>query len=163
MQVETLIAQLKANRYLRTREEVEAFDAALASLASIPQSRVADSLPQLLLVFDDSAEHFEVMWGLLHYVEYFDTETEAHALGQVAPTMLDYASGWVRRLVMRILNSESERMKFGETLPALSPTGQAALRQVLDDIGNLDGEKRAQVEAVLGGKLEQRRDRSELT
>jgi hypothetical protein len=162
MQVEILIAQLKANRYLRTEAEAEAFDAALASLASLPQSRVADSLPELLLVFDDSAEHFEVMWGLLHYVEDFDTETQLHALGEAAPTMLDYASGWVRRLVKRILNSESARMTLRETLPSLSPTGQAALRQVLDDIADLNWEKRAQVEAVLAGKLGHRNGRSEL-
>jgi hypothetical protein len=145
-----LIAQMKANRFLRTRAEVEAFDEALDALASLPLDEVRDSLPELLLVFEDSAEHFQAMWGLMHYIEDFDLETELHALEQVLPTMSSHASKWATRLVDRILNSESDRPILKKLLPTLSPAGQAAIRQILKHIATCDDEKRAQVEVVLG-------------
>ncbi len=150
MVINHMIAQLKANRHMRSREEVITFDEILSKLASRPQDEIRQYLPNLLMVFDDSSGHQEVMWSLLHYIEHFDLETELRALGEILPLMSNHASIWAARLVNRMLNSEQARKMLKEILPTLPATSQVSVRQVLNDIAKWDAEKRVQVEAVLG-------------
>ena len=49
---------------MRSRQEVIAFETALAELAKHPQT---EDLPTLHLIFDDRCEQPEVMFSLLHY------------------------------------------------------------------------------------------------
>ena len=97
------IAILQSNKLMRSHEEVEAFEYALAEIAREP--KVAD-LVDLHLVFDDNCHHEEVMFGLIHFLESFETEMILSAFIQAMPKMLTQAREWVLILHYRILNDD---------------------------------------------------------
>ena len=73
MSENTFISILKANRLMRSDEEVTAFEKALFELARNTQK---EDLPELHLVLDDQCQHQEVMFSLIHFLESFEVEVK---------------------------------------------------------------------------------------
>src|SRR5579863_7061873 len=94
------IEMLKQSNKLRTEDELQNFDIALKNLAKQPLD--VRILPVLFSVFDDSAEHLPLMWGLLHYIEGFEIKPQLVALIQATPMLLGQAKTWARILYTRI-------------------------------------------------------------
>ena len=102
-----LIDALMTARLLRSTEEVEAFDQALAGLADRQEE---SDLPRLFRIFTDSTEDpSNVMWGLIHLVERYDDEAYAREFVAALPETLSGAGEWMRILTMRQLNSDLAR------------------------------------------------------
>jgi len=71
MTTEQYIKQLYESRLIRTDKEFETFEKTLEILADIATE---DDIPLLCTVFDDNTEEHEVMYGLIHFIEYYRGE-----------------------------------------------------------------------------------------
>jgi hypothetical protein len=147
--VNQLIKRLEANQLLSTEEEVNAFDDALARLSKMPKDEIEPRLADIMRVFDDRAESFDVMWGLLHFVETFSMEPYLKALAEAAPELSKRAPEWIENLIGRILNSAKDRPELRRLLPHLPSRGQTEIRQILERIGAENDSRRGQVDEVL--------------
>ena len=83
MDFDTILSDLQNNKLIRTHEEAQAFDRALALL---PKDLTLDQIQALFLVFDDDCVHFEVMWGLVHVVEHYSGEQLSVRIWQLCRT-----------------------------------------------------------------------------
>jgi len=99
-----LIEVLKQNRLMRTPTEVNEFEKALAEMIAHPNS---EDLPEYHLILDDQCQQPEVMFGLIHFLESFEVETQLQAFLNVIPELMTTAPEWTRILHLRILNDES--------------------------------------------------------
>lgn len=130
MSEDTLIDSLKANRRMRSPNEVAAFENALAELAKHPKN---DYLPALHLVLDDECEQQEVMFGLIHVLESFDVKEQLQAFVAVSPQLIIAAPEWTGILHNRILNDESACRLYQEILHSVNSRNPSFFRQLLED------------------------------
>lgn len=108
---------LKENRLLRNNEEIERFEKALESIVNNNNYK---DIKYLCAAFDDSTDNDEVMFGLVHAVESYDsmfdlvdTMTE---LIKTIPEIVAYAREWVKILIKRILNDENSLRVYIDVL-----------------------------------------------
>jgi Immunity protein 30 len=83
------IAVLETNRFMRSPQEVVAFEQALAELANTSPA----DLPKLHLILDDDCQQPEVMFSLIHFLESFALQDQLQALIQVLPRLVKQAAG----------------------------------------------------------------------
>ena len=126
-----LIQIMKANRFMRSRAEVVAFDEAMAQLAKHPKN---EYLPELHLVLDDECEHHEVMYGLIHFLESFDAKEQFQALIDVIPELIVRAPEWTKTLHYGILNDDSSCALYKEILHSTNSKNRDVVYQVLKEI-----------------------------
>lgn len=131
MSEDTLIDTMDANKFMRSRAEVVAFEEAMAELAKHPKN---EDLRSLHLVLDDQCEHHEVMYGLIHFLDYFDLKERLQAFIDVVPKMIDRASEWIEILNYRILNDDSARALYKELLHLANPESRDIVCQLLKEI-----------------------------
>ena len=125
------ITILNANRLIRSREEFEAFEAALAEIAADPDPQ---DLPDLFLVLDDGCEESEVMFGLVHFLETFERKPRLQVFLDVVPEMMTQAPDWVRVLHYRILNNDEAREYYKQLLRSAPAIQQQVVRPLLEEI-----------------------------
>jgi hypothetical protein len=111
--VRNIIKKLNANKYLRTQAECKEFDNCLEELANYSKN---DILEDLFLVFDDSTQEEEVMFGLVHFLEYYEMIVYLEALSNVIPKMSKNAKQWLIILNKRILNSDKYRNAYSQII-----------------------------------------------
>ncbi len=131
MTEDALIEKMNANKFMRSRAEVIAFEEAMAELAKNPKN---EYLPELHLVLDDECEHYEVMYGLIHFLESFDEKEQLQALIDVAPKLIVRAPDWTKTLHYRILNDDSARAVYKELLHSANPESREIVYQLLKEI-----------------------------
>ncbi|MBW4618194.1 MAG: hypothetical protein KME17_02255 [Cyanosarcina radialis HA8281-LM2] len=119
---------LKANRLLRSPNEVALFEQTLEQLVQNPNS--AD-LPSLHLILDDTCDRPEVMFSLVHFLESFDVQEQLQAFIQVMPDLVKQAPEWTAILHSRITNE---------------PIAQTAFEEILR---SMDTEKRSEIDRLL--------------
>ena len=126
-----LIFTLKANKLVRSKEEVLTFDNALTELAK----NMADvDLEELHLVLDDNCEHEEVIWALVHFLESFDAREQLQALLNVVQKLVVSAPGWTEIIHYRILNDEPTRCLYQDILRSADLNTQQLVTKRLEDI-----------------------------
>ena len=123
---------LKQNNKLRTESELRNFDEALRNLAKQPVD--ARLLPDLFSIFDDTAEHLPLMWGLVHYIESFETKRQLVALIQATPMLLSRARTWSRILYTRVLNGDTTRNLLRTIFLSLPSEDQDFVRLALENV-----------------------------
>jgi Immunity protein 30 len=129
--VNNLISTLKANKLMRSKEEVLAFDNALTELAK----NTADvDLEELHLVLDDNCQQEEVMWGLIHFLESFDGREQLQALLNVVNKLVVSAPGWTEIIHYRIFNDEPTRFLYQDILRPADLNTQQLVTKILEDI-----------------------------
>jgi hypothetical protein len=131
MKEDALIEKMNANKFMRSRAEVIAFEEAMAELAKNPKN---EYLPELHLILDDECEHHEVMYGLIHCLESFDEKEQLQALIDVAPKLIVRAPDWTKTLHYRILNDDSARALYKELLYSANPESREVVYQFLKEI-----------------------------
>lgn len=131
MKEDALIEKMNANRFMRSRAEVIAFEEAMAELAKNPKN---EYLPELYLVLDDECEHYEVMYGLIHFLESFDAKEQLQAFIDVAPKLILHASNWTKTLLYGILNDEPSRALYKELLHSANSESRDVVYQLLTEI-----------------------------
>ncbi|MBE9119165.1 hypothetical protein IQ249_25250 [Lusitaniella coriacea LEGE 07157] len=130
MTEEHWINSLKANRLMRSREEVNAFENALSQLAEHPKN---EDLPALHLILDDCCEQSEVMFGLVHFLESFALEEQLQAFVTVVPQLIAVAPDWTRILHTRILNDEAACGLYREKLCSANASSPHFIRHLLEE------------------------------
>ncbi|MBS7528914.1 hypothetical protein IC619_000195 [Hazenella sp. IB182353] len=92
------------NRMMSTEEEFILFEEALASLYEKFENDGLDeqTIEKLYLVLDDNCEAFEVMWGLLHFLEEIDRK--GYYFVQTIPQINENAPEWMELMLKRRLN-----------------------------------------------------------
>jgi Immunity protein 30 len=133
MNAEQLLEILNANKLMHSDEEAMAFEEAMTELAKTPQN---EYLRPLHLVFDDECKHYEVMYGLVHFVESFEQREQLQAFIDVAPKILDRAVDWTKRLLYGILNDDSARVLYSQLLRSASVQSREVACNLLQEIIN---------------------------
>jgi hypothetical protein len=113
MSLNPLVDVLKANRLLRSVDEVNQFEKTLEQLAENPDPC---DLLDLHLVLDDACEQPEVMFGLVHFLESFEVQVQVQAFVQVMPDLVKRAAEWSEILHSRMMNDAIARDVFEQTL-----------------------------------------------
>ncbi|MCC3408511.1 MAG: hypothetical protein JGK17_23585 [Microcoleus sp. PH2017_10_PVI_O_A] len=121
---------LEANKFMRSPDEVTAFENALASLANHPQN---EDLPDLHLILDDRCEQPEVMFGLIHFLESFDVSAQIQAFITVVPQLMLLGSEWTRILHSRILNDDDACCLYRDILHSVNSQEHNFVRQLLEE------------------------------
>ena len=108
--VEVETNKLIANRLMITEQQVDYFEEAIEKLAA---SSNPEHIKFLCQGFDDATEHYEVMFGLVHTIESYDTtvspDVATRCFINALPLLLPHASGWAQTLLLRILNHKTSR------------------------------------------------------
>lgn len=130
---------LETNKFMRSPDEVTAFENALASLANRPQD---EDLPDLHLILDDRCEQPEVMFGLIHFLESFDVSAQIQAFVTVVPQLMLVASEWTRILHSRILNDDDACRLYRDILHSLNSQEPNFVRQLLEESASYHLNKR---------------------
>ncbi len=131
MREDALIEKMNANRFMRSRAEVIAFEDAMAELAKNPKN---EYLPELHLVLDDECEHHEVMYGLIHFLESFDAKEQFQAFIDVVPRLILRAPNWTKTLLYGILNDDPSRALYKEVLQSANSENREVVYQLLKEI-----------------------------
>jgi Immunity protein 30 len=126
-----LTSILKANRLMRSKDEVLAFDNALVELAKNPQS---EDLQELHLVLDDNCASCEVMWGLIHFLESFDEKEQFQAFVNVIPQLIVSAPEWTKIIHSRIYNDEPSRIVYEDILKSADSHTQKIVSKILKEV-----------------------------
>ena len=126
-----LIATLKVNKLMRSKEEVLAFDNALTELAQNPQDV---DLEELHLILDDNCSQQEVMWGLVHFLESFDAKEQLQALLNVIQKLVISAPEWTDIIHYRIFNHKPTRFLYQDMLKSVDFKTQQVVTKILEDI-----------------------------
>ncbi|MEC4807399.1 MAG: Imm30 family immunity protein [Jaaginema sp. PMC 1079.18] len=130
MTQEHWINSLKANRLMRSHEEVNAFENALCQLAEHPQN---EDLAALHLIFDDRCEQPEVMFSLVHFLESLALEEQLQAFVTVVPQLIVIAPDWTKILHTRILNDEEACSLYREKLRSANASSPHFIRHLLEE------------------------------
>ncbi|KYC35694.1 hypothetical protein WA1_07765 [Scytonema hofmannii PCC 7110] len=128
MDENTLLSILKANKLMRYREEITAFENALMELAENPNSKY---LRELHLVLDDKCQHQEVMFGLIHFLESFDVKEQLQAFIDVIPSLATSAPEWTKLLHNRILNDELAYLLYQDMLNSIDSLKRDTVNRLL--------------------------------
>lgn len=126
-----IYGQLVKNAALRSPEQVEAFEDALAQAAALDDP---DVIPAVLGILDDATEFPEVMYGVVHLVEDFPDVEYLPRLVAAAPELIAHAPGWAETLHKGILNADDARASYARILCEQSPQVRAAVNAFLDDL-----------------------------
>lgn len=149
-----LIGILQSNKIMTSPEEARAFHYALVNLSSQPLNN--ELLPALFSVFTDECKHIEVMWGLIHYIESYETESLIRILTDITPDRISNAREWLSTFYVRILNDEEARLNLKRIFPLLANENRDAVYEILTEIAqepiedaDLVRDIRMKVESVL--------------
>ncbi|WP_236347572.1 Imm30 family immunity protein [Paenibacillus plantiphilus] len=122
------------NRLLRTENEIREYEMALEKLLALNDVSL---IGELCKGFDDDTEHHEVMFGLVHGIEYLYQNKAEEGLRLIAisvPKMLSHAKEWVEILHYRILNHPQERKNYAHVLLMLDESARNEIVKLLTDI-----------------------------
>lgn len=115
------LTELKNNRLLRDKREVEKYE---KSIENILDMKDVNNIEELCQGFDDLTENDEVMFVLIHAIESYDKivslEISLKVLANSIPKMLPHAKEWLKILHKRILNHEPSRNIYKEIIPTLN-------------------------------------------
>lgn len=125
------IAQLYANRLLRTELECEQFELALEGLAGDTEDAV---IQQIFKVFDDDTEEEHLMFSLVHFVESYQMEMFLTQFLITLPEMLETARNWAIVLIQRILGEDSFRRDFTAIASGMPLQVKRSLLFLLEEI-----------------------------
>ena len=121
---------LRENAIMQTEIEVNNFENALAEIANNPNK---EDLAKYHLIFDDSCQQPEVMFGLVHFLESFELETQLTAFLKVIPQLAMNAPEWTKILHNRILNDETTCNVYLKMLRSLNSQSPHFLYYLLEE------------------------------
>lgn len=125
------IAQMHAAVMLSGNGAVQTLDEAISRVVSHRNPR---SIGSLLLLLNDSYEHDEGMFSLIHAAESFDDDVYVRELLLVLPEISRSAPRWASIILMRVLNNESARDELVRLLRTASITVKESARWLCEKI-----------------------------
>lgn len=133
-----VINRLKDNRLMHSEQEIILFEEALEEVANINDDHL---IGQLMGVLDDETEQEEVMWGLIHTIEYLSAFSPKRGLKQMiaaVPMNIEKSREWMEILHYRILNHEDYRRILVEALEEADEISKEVVLNLLEDIRDED-------------------------
>lgn len=127
----TLLAILEANKFMRTNEEIAAFETALAEFAENPNS---EYLRKLHLILNDKCQQPEVMFSLIHFLESFEIKAQFQAFLDVVPQLIIDAPQWTKIIHYRILNDESATTIYKDMLQSVDLPTRKLVENLIEQI-----------------------------
>lgn len=122
------IEELTRRNSLSSPDDVSAFEAAIDAL---PAELSLPDLRRMLLILNDGADDYTVMYDLLHRIEDTPMGDEERAFVDVLPTMLGTSPWWTETVVMRLLNNEVSKARLLAALHDGEPTSRVAALDLL--------------------------------
>jgi hypothetical protein len=123
------------SRKLRTEIEIRQFENAITNFLRMNQ---VDHIKNLCLGFDDSTEHDEVVFGLIHAIESYDktfgSVDPLKKFSESIPSMLPHAKEWLKTLHKRILNHEPSRRVYAEVISNSDIFTKSTVIQLVNEI-----------------------------
>lgn len=151
-----LIAILRANKFLRSEEEIIQFEEALYEMPT-PEDLDPCYLPELYSLLGDECVEFGVMWGLVHYIGHYNEKVMTDVLMDMTPRMLAHARNWFETMHCRVHNSEIHRTYYKQKIQRLNPEERKALKEflhkLLDYRANLPGYDITDIKAKIDDTL----------
>ena len=141
MKVNNAINTLKLNRFMKTKNEILLFEEALEEIGNTDDYHM---IGKLMDVLEDNTEHEEVMWGLIHTIEYlseFSPKEGLKSLINAIPDNVENCREWIEILHFRILNNDEYRKLYGSALKEVDVRNQEMVLTLLNDIKNEDPDK----------------------
>lgn len=138
MDVKLELKRIYTNRLLQSQREINEFEEALTNLINL---RDTSNIYELCMSFDDDTEQYEIMFGLIHGIEYLykeDIEEGLSLLARAVPNTIDKGLEWMEILHYRILNHEEIRNIYGRVLSGLDIKTQKVVAKLLEDIKSED-------------------------
>lgn len=89
---------------------------------------------ELLQFFDDNAEFDEMMFSIIHTVEYFDCPTYVRAVVDHLISFFEKSPGWAITMHMRILNSPITLAAYADCITTLPNEKRDVVRKVLEAV-----------------------------
>ncbi|MBD7942534.1 Imm30 family immunity protein [Psychrobacillus sp. FSL K6-2684] len=136
MKLNNQINTLKLNRFMKTENEILLFEEALEEIGKTDDYHI---IAKLIEVLEDDTEHEEVMWGLVHTIEYlseFSPKEGLKSLINAIPDNIEKCRGWLEILHFRILNHDEYRKLYGQALKEIDAQNQKIVLNLLNDIKN---------------------------
>jgi len=134
MDVSLELNKLYTNRLMRTEDEIYEFELALERLIRLQDFSIID---QLCYGFDDDTEHHEVMFGLVHGIEFLYQNKIEEGLQLIAlsvPKIINQAREWVEILHFRILNHPQVRLSYSHVLSLVDDFTRNEVIKLLTEI-----------------------------
>jgi hypothetical protein len=135
---------------LRTASESQdnlRFDAVLQKIAEIDDPRLIE---ELTAFFNDNYEYDEILFGIVHIIEKFDLDIYISHLLRVIPSLYKRCPRWSATLLMRILNSETARLKLiDQLMTSASPEIKSSVNSLLNEINQVSPDFFVKTTAVL--------------
>lgn len=131
MDISLEIKRLYDSRLLATQAEYEEFEDALENLADCTDRNI---IRDLCMVFDDTTQDEEVMFGLVHLIEDFDMESYLTQMPTALPKMIENGKEWAMVLNKRILNSDLYRIEYTKTLKEMNHEIKSVVINLLGEI-----------------------------
>ncbi|MBC6434593.1 hypothetical protein FM036_30295 [Nostoc sp. HG1] len=149
MNATQLIEILNANKFMRSDEEAMNFDFALAELALHPNR---EYLPALYLVLDDRCEQHEVMYGLIHFLEFFEIQDQLQAFIDAIDRMIVNAKEWTMIILYGIINEDLSRNLYAKMLHSTNSQNRDLCTTLLQEIAaNESPPLSSRAESVISG------------
>ncbi|GHT28526.1 hypothetical protein FACS189432_06580 [Bacteroidia bacterium] len=129
------ITELIKNRKMETDEQIESFEQALDSIFS---RRDFNDFDNLIKGFDDGTENKEVMFSLVHAVEYFaekiSTQEYVAKILSCLKLMNPHALDWADILILRIINNDDYYASLQESVIKNKAYDTGVLKLILNHL-----------------------------
>ncbi|MGG3797580.1 Imm30 family immunity protein [Metabacillus fastidiosus] len=138
MKLDNVFNTLISNRFMRNETEILLFEEALEVIYKTNDYSITG---KLIGALDDHTEHEEVMWGLIHTIEYLSEFSPKDALRlqlNAIPHNIEKCREWIEIIHFRILNNDEYRKLFAEVLKEINKQVQDIIVSLLNDIKNED-------------------------
>lgn len=122
-----LFDQLYKNRLMSTDEEFHLYEEAEYLLG---QEIVEDDIIEICKIFDDQTEENEVMWGLIHLIEIYNSKYAYRLTLQGISNMLT-ATEWAKIILIRCLNQDTARDMLKQAFHEVEPEVQKKVISVM--------------------------------
>jgi hypothetical protein len=142
MDIKSQTQILVDSRMLRTENEIQQFENAIANILNMNE---VEHIKNLCLGFDNATEHDEVMFSLIHAIESYDktfgSEKPLQQFAASIQSMLPHASEWVKTLNKRILNHDLSRRVYAEVISNCDTGIKNIVLQLINEIKDKNPKK----------------------
>jgi Immunity protein 30 len=123
------------------------FDAILQDASTIDDPSLIE---ELSIFFNDNHKYDEILFGIVHVIEKFDLDVYISHLLKIIPDLYRRCPRWSATLLMRILNSETARLKLiNQLMTSSSSEIKNSVHNLLDEINQVSPDFLVKTFAVL--------------
>ena len=129
--------QLIANRLMRTDEEISLFEAAMDNIFEEKQIEI---VPLLLEGFDDQTEEEEVMFSLIHAIEYFVGQNGMKEYIKIVfenyHLLFPHAKRWAEIILLRLINDEESFNIIPDLIQYIKSDHKTEIKEIITKLIN---------------------------